>query len=661
MKPLQIIAFMLCGLLLATTAHAVTRNLVVKSADAQQQKRVALVIGNSAYQGIPALKNPVNDATAMAEALNKLGFEVIEVTNASQREMNLAIASFGQKLTSDTAALFFYAGHGLQVKGKNYLVPVDAQIETEAEVRAVTVDVDAVLDQLAASTVSIVILDACRNNPFEHAFRKMGGGLAQMDAPKGSFIAYATAPGKTAADGTGNHGLFTQELLKEINTPGLELGMLMRRVRSNVAKETGDIQMPWDSSSMTGEFYFKPTQVASLEPVAVSAPVHVKTKDEIEQETWVSARDNNDIDSVNEYLKQYPKGKYVGLANILYKKLKKEAAHSAGQQTATQAASIDPVMVPIPGKNFEIGKYLVTRGEFAKFVKETGYDTGNDCIVFDGTKWTHGGNWHSPGFSQEDSHPVTCVNWNDAQAYVSWLSKKTGRNYKLPTESEWVVACYAGSQTEYCGGNDIESVAWHDDNSGKTTHPVGQKQANGYGLYDMSGNVWEWMENWYDNGQQYRALRGGAWNNAPQYVRASSPGNFKPVMRNSYGGFRLARTLSTETSQGVTQQTELPHGYVSQGGLTWMPESFTKNWAEANAYCNNTAINGQTGWRLPTKDELSALYNSGAMNGQGWTLSSAWSSTLYTPEAGYHYFVSLSDGFFNAQVDTVNFHMTCVR
>ena len=210
-------------------------------------KRVALVIGNAAYPGAPLL-NPVNDARDMAAALRKLGFEVIERTNVTQKEMNRAIVQFGEKLRSDSIALFFYAGHGMQVRGKNYLIPIDAQIDSEAGVRAETVDVDAVMDQLAVSPLNIVILDACRSNPFERRFRGVGGGLAQMDAPKGSLIAYATAPGRVAADGRGRNGLYTQELLKHIQTPGLTVEAVFKRVRNGVIAASGEAQTPWESS-----------------------------------------------------------------------------------------------------------------------------------------------------------------------------------------------------------------------------------------------------------------------------------------------------------------------------------------------------------------------------------------------------------------------------
>lgn len=321
------ILFLVCLLVLnglaAIPAGAASRNLTVKTAT-QHQKRVALVIGNSAYQGITPLKNPVNDAKAMSNALNSLGFQVIEVTDATQKEMNRAIAAFGSKLNADTAALFFYAGHGLQVKGKNYLVPIDAQIGGESAVRAETVDVDTVFDQLNVSSLSIVILDACRNNPFERSFRSMGGGLAQIDAPKGSFISYATAPGKTASDGNGKNGLFTQELLKQINLPGLSLEAVFKRVRANVSRATGDTQMPWDSSSLTGDFYFKPA--ADGAPAASPPPesVRVQSAEEIEQEFWNQTKNSTEVEDFDAYLKQYPQGRYAALANAATKRIKRQ-------------------------------------------------------------------------------------------------------------------------------------------------------------------------------------------------------------------------------------------------------------------------------------------------------------------------------------------------
>ena len=182
------------------------------------------MISNGAYTEAP-LKNPANDARAIAATLRRQGFEVLLKENATKAQMNETVADFGEKLNEGDTALFFFAGHGMQVQGRNYLIPVDARITSKQRVRLETLDVDAVLDQMAAARarVSLVILDACRNNPFERRFRSVGGGLAQINAPEGTMIAYATAPGKVAADGEGANGLYTQELLRALGQPGLKV------------------------------------------------------------------------------------------------------------------------------------------------------------------------------------------------------------------------------------------------------------------------------------------------------------------------------------------------------------------------------------------------------------------------------------------------------
>ncbi|MCC7167861.1 MAG: caspase family protein [Rhodospirillales bacterium] len=221
------------------------------------EKRVALVIGNGAYKDSP-LRNQVNDARAMAQALNGVGFEVILRENTTQRDMLRAVGEFGRKLSSNSVGLFYYAGHGIQVRGKNFLIPIDAAIQSEAEAGLEALDVERVLEQMqqAGNRMNMVILDACRNNPFERRFRSVSGGLAQIDAPKGTLIAYATAPGKVAADGEGANGLYTQELLQAIRQPGLKVEDVFKRVRGAVAQKTADQQMPWEASSLTGDFFF---------------------------------------------------------------------------------------------------------------------------------------------------------------------------------------------------------------------------------------------------------------------------------------------------------------------------------------------------------------------------------------------------------------------
>jgi uncharacterized caspase-like protein len=231
-------------------------------------RRVALVIGNSAYPTAP-LKNPVHDASDMAQALRELGFDVIYQENLKQHDMKRAIRAFGDKLRGDAVGLFYYAGHGLQVRGENYLVPVDATIESEEEVEYEGIHAGFVLAQMesAKNSMNIVILDACRNNPFTRRFRSASRGLASMDAPSGTLIAYATAPGAVASDGTARNGLYTQELLKVMRTPGLGIEDVFKRARIAVRAVTHGQQTPWESSSLVGDFSFhSPTPAEATSP-----------------------------------------------------------------------------------------------------------------------------------------------------------------------------------------------------------------------------------------------------------------------------------------------------------------------------------------------------------------------------------------------------------
>jgi uncharacterized protein (TIGR02145 family) len=230
-------------------------------ANTQPEKRIALVIGNGNYQ-IGVLANPENDARAMKLALTKLGFEVEEYENLTQRQMKEAIDDFGMKLKNYDVGLCFYAGHGIQSKGVNYLIPVDANLKTEVNVEYDCVEADRILSfmEQSGAKVKILILDACRNNPFERSWsRGFGGnGLAQMLAPKGTLIEYATAPDKTASDGSGNNGLYTSAILSNIFSPDEDITLVFRKVRAEVVSKSNSQQVPWEASSLVGTFYFNP-------------------------------------------------------------------------------------------------------------------------------------------------------------------------------------------------------------------------------------------------------------------------------------------------------------------------------------------------------------------------------------------------------------------
>jgi len=239
------------------------------------ERRVALVIGNAAYKTGP-LRNPVNDARDMAAALRATGFTVIDRYDANARDMRRAIVDFGNAIERDGVGLFFFAGHGVQVGGRNYLLPVDAEIEQEEHVEVEAIDEASVLQRMAGarSRLNIVILDACRNNPYASRFRSLSRGLAVTPAPVGTFLAYATGPGNVAADGSGRNGVFTAALLTAMKAPGVELEPLFKDVRSSVMQATGGRQVPWTNSSVTGDFYFRPAAATPVAPpqASVAAP-----------------------------------------------------------------------------------------------------------------------------------------------------------------------------------------------------------------------------------------------------------------------------------------------------------------------------------------------------------------------------------------------------
>ncbi len=230
----------------------------------KDEKRYALVIGNATYQHVAPLKNSANDANDIAAELEKSNFEVVKVINGSYNEMREAYRKFQEKLSSgpkdQTVGLFYYAGHGLQNEGENYLVPVEANIQYEDDIPRACFAVQRVVVanmERSNSRMNIIILDACRNNPFPSAYRSSTGGLAEIKRAKGSFIAYATAPGSIASDGEGRNGLYTQELLKAMKKPGRTIEQVFKDVRLNVMTLSGDKQYTWDQSNIIGDFYFR--------------------------------------------------------------------------------------------------------------------------------------------------------------------------------------------------------------------------------------------------------------------------------------------------------------------------------------------------------------------------------------------------------------------
>ncbi|MES2947527.1 MAG: caspase family protein [Pseudomonadota bacterium] len=255
-------AFYWAAAALSATAQK-TDGVLASSLSNGGEKRYALVIGNASYKYLPRLNNPTNDAQDMCSALKKLGFDTMCFENQrTKREMKDAVIRFTQKLAINKGvALVFYAGHGMQVKGENYLVPSEAELRSEADIDDESLNVNYLMAQLdnAKNPFNVVILDACRNDPISRGWRSVSRGLAQIEAPVGSVIIFSTAPGTVAFDGVGRNGLFTKHLLKNLTAPGLSLEEMIKQVSRGVTEESrkeGINQTPWWNSSFTGSFCF---------------------------------------------------------------------------------------------------------------------------------------------------------------------------------------------------------------------------------------------------------------------------------------------------------------------------------------------------------------------------------------------------------------------
>jgi hypothetical protein len=398
----------LLGIAVAGLAPAAERTLVINPKHAVGgEVRHALVIGNSAYVHGP-LRNPVNDARAISKALGEAGFKVTLVEDATEAGMVRAIRIFGQNIAKGGVGLFYFAGHGIQVRGRNYLVPVNADIAHEEEIEFNTVDVNLVLAKMDAAKngLNIVVLDACRNNPFTRSFRSAQAGLAQMDAPTGTFIAFATAPGAVAADGAGDNGVYTRHLLAELGKPGVPIEQVFKQVRNRVMRDTGNQQIPWESSSLRGDFAFRPASTAAPLAESVSDAMRRQPASDptlIEITFWDSVKASAEPADLRAYLDQYPAGRFAVLAkNRLAALQRKPAAAAPAAIAPTVVASVQPVpagsvKAPAQGDTwiYEIvqrdqpslgkGRYTVTvEAASAESVVET-FQVRNDAA----RHWTH--------------------------------------------------------------------------------------------------------------------------------------------------------------------------------------------------------------------------------------------------------------------------------
>jgi formylglycine-generating enzyme required for sulfatase activity len=519
-------------------------------------QRLALVIGNGAYRTLP-LKNPVNDAVDMAGALRKLGFEVVLRTDVGLKPMEKAIKAFGRDLRRGGVGLFYFAGHGMQVEGRNYLIPADADIESESDVRFESVDAGRVLGKMedAGNALNIVILDACRDNPFARSFRSGTQGLARMDAPKGSIIAYATAPGSVAADGHGRNGIYTKNLLAHIDSPGLSIETFFKKVRIGVISETQDRQVPWESSSLTGDFFFSRKRGLVVQAVEKKTPAPpLSGRPSVTPSVKKDAGPKAESRETRLAMGSRP-GKSVARELTRHRP---EINNALGMTFAF----VSPGSFTMGSPGTETGReqderrhrVTLTRGFFMQTTEVTR------------TQWEAVMGGHSSDAKDCGGDcPVVSVSWNEAQAFIEKLNRLEGAGrYRLPREAEWEYACRAGRATAFSGGGirktgcsrepGLASYGWYCRNAGGHPRPVGKKTPNAWGLYDMHGNVGEWCQDRFGAypagpvsdpagpGQgACRTFRGGSWADGAGACR-SAVRNCQPAdFRGNHLGFRLVR------------------------------------------------------------------------------------------------------------------------
>jgi hypothetical protein len=327
--------------------------LLVSANVAKADKRVAFVVGNGAYKNVAALPNPAVDAKSMAKLLRNVGFDVVEGANLTRDRMTEKLLDFGKKAEGADVALFFYAGHGIAVNGTNYLLPVDADLKSEMDVKlGAAINVDLTLEQtMGDAKVKLVFLDACRDNPFAAKIRSakatrsvsVASGLAEMKSGEGTLIAFATGPGQTALDGeAGTNSPFTRALMANIATPGVEIQQAMTKVRAQVNEETNKNQLPWGHTNLIGTVYLNPAPAAAGStveapntPAAVAGPAS-----EVELEFWRSIKDSNKPEELNAYLTNYPNGTFKSIALTRIASLQDGPSNTT--RNLTTGSGIDP-------------------------------------------------------------------------------------------------------------------------------------------------------------------------------------------------------------------------------------------------------------------------------------------------------------------------------
>lgn len=473
------------------------------------ERRVALVIGMDSYARLDRLDNAVRDAELMAEGFRNLGFKVTLHRNLDNTSLKRALQTFEQEADQAEVAAIYFAGHGVAVDGRNWMLPVDAQVGSARHVDDEAVAHTRFIAAVdGAKELQIIILDACRTGLFKQRLAGQAGSrtvtvrglepIPERELPPNRLVAFSARDGQEAQDGPrGGNGPYASALRRRMTEGGTEIGLLFRRVRDDVLAATRNKQEPWTYSNLGGqELYLAPTS-----PGATPAPPGAEV---VQLAFWQSIQSSRDVADFEAYLRRYPRGQFAELAQNQIARLRQPPS---GQQAVLPQPVPAPVirgfpvrvgqafrdegcpggcpeMVVIPAGRFTmgspagepgryadegpqrhvtlrttlaVGKYHVTVGEYRAFVQATGRADGESCLVWDRElRLRPGRNWRNAGFPQTDRDPVVCVSWEDALAYAAWVSQQSRQRYRLLTEAEWEYAARAETTARWWWGDDAE-------------------------------------------------------------------------------------------------------------------------------------------------------------------------------------------------------------
>lgn len=572
--------------------------IAVAPAQAQAPRRVALVIANTNYQGYAPLPNTATDAGLVRAALAGAGFQTVDVrTDLGIAQVRTALADFKLKADGADVALVYFAGHGIEVNGRNWLIPVDAALSADSDLDFQAIDANLLLTAAAGARARIVVLDACRENPFAGRMRRLGALSRAIAAPglaapvgestRGSLLMYSAAPGELAADGAAGQGSpFARAFARYIGERGTELRVTAGKISDAVFEETGHAQLPFTSSSLSG-----------VPIVLVGSPgVSGATDPRVEAEYWKTccSRRNADASDFQGYLQQVEAGRMSGaFADIARRRLgaltPASAAAPAPETTAPRAppASFAPAaamkecadcpdLVGVVGGAFMMGAAPGepgARGDESPQHNETvpSLWVGRTEVTF--AQWdacVSDGGCDRPldqGWGR-GTLPVIDVSWAAAQDYVKWLSAKTGATYRLPTEAEWEHAARGGATTPYSYGADVAKVCEYGNVRDRDSHvealgdaaacadkfahtaPAASFKPNRLGLFDTIGNVWEWTADCYRGDLRApvqsadcaeHAMRGGSYLTGAVDARSAARSSFPTASSSTSIGLRVVR------------------------------------------------------------------------------------------------------------------------